>query len=182
MREDPRGSNRANIVSDLRTTSRRKEGEGNKERKSQSRGNGEMEQAQAADGARRDRPARLLNIIFSARENFSLFRSPTIVAAAAVVFSRGQAWDERGEEENFPFLHFRSYVPTACSRGARRAAPLLVLSFVNLDERSRLGSSPPLSPSFPFSFSPALSTTKSTPMRGLRDDALLPRRVRKTTR
>lgn len=49
-----------------------------------------------------------------------------------------------GGEEDFPFLRFRFYVPTACSRGARHAAPLLVLSFVNLDERSRLGDSLPL--------------------------------------
>lgn len=110
----------------------------NKGRKSQSRGNGEW----AADGAKRNRRnGRLLNIIFSARENFSLFRSPTIVAVAvAVIFSRGQEREE--ERRNFPFLRFRFYVPTACSRGTRRATPLLVLSFVNLDERSRLGDPP----------------------------------------
>jgi len=90
---------------------------------------------------------RLLNIIFSARENFSLFRSPTIVGITdAVVFSRGQTWEERRIP---PFHRFRFYVPTACSRDARRAAPLLVLSFVNLDERSRLG----LPPLFLFSSS-----------------------------
>lgn len=32
-----------------------------------------------------------------------------------------------------------------------------------------------------FFFFPVLSTTKSSPMRGLRDDALLPRRAQKTT-
>lgn len=129
----------ANIMSDLRTTWGT---EGGARRESHNRE--EMEsKSEQTDGARRShRSARLLNIIFSARENFSLFRSPAIVA---VVFSRERArGDERrrGEErrENFPFRRFRSlYVPTACSRGARRAAPLLVLSFVNHDERSRLG-------------------------------------------
>lgn len=39
----------------------------------------------------------------------------------------------------------------------------------------------PLPPFLFFFFFPAQSTTKSLPMRGLRDDALLPRRARKTT-
>lgn len=78
---------------------------------------------------------RLLNIIFSTRENFSLFRSPTIVAVA-VVFQEDRH-GTTGGERSFPFLRFRSYdVPTACSRGARRAASLLVLSFVNRREIS----------------------------------------------
>lgn len=89
---------------------------------------------------------RLLNIIFSTWENFSLFRSPTIVAVA-VVFQEDRH-GTTGGERSFPFLRFRSYVPTACSRGARRAASLLVLSFVNLDERSRLRPPPFFIPFF----------------------------------
>lgn len=97
---------------------RRGERKGNEERKSQPRGNGEMESKSETEST-----GRLLNIIFSTRENFSLFRSPTIVA---VVFQEDRH-GTTGGERSFPFLRFRSYVPTACSRGARRAASLLVL-------------------------------------------------------
>lgn len=82
---------------------RRGERKGRKERKSQSRGNGEMEQSASSGRSETESTGRPLNIIFSARENFSLFRSPTIVAAA--VFSRGQSWDERRRKE-FPLSPF----------------------------------------------------------------------------
>lgn len=64
--------------------------------------------------------------------------------------------EERKKE--FPSsLSFRSYVLTACSRRTRRAAPLFVLSFVKLDERSRLG----VPPSFLFFFLPACRCRRS---------------------
>lgn len=65
------------------------------------------------------------------------------------LFKRTMGW--KGRREEFPLSPF-PLLPTACSRGARRAAPLLVLSFVNLDERSRLGF--PSLHSFFFSSSP----------------------------
>lgn len=83
----------------------------------------------AADG--------LLNIIFSARENFSLFRSPTVVVGA---FPRRSMRGRRAER--FPLLSVSaSTYRLACSR-TRRAAPLFVLSFVKLDEISLLGAFP----------------------------------------
>lgn len=96
----------------------------------------------------------LLNIIFSARENFSLFRSPTVVVVAAAFPRRIDTGRDAGGEKKKEFpssLSFRSYVLTACSRRTRRAAPLFVLSFVKLDERSRLG----VPSSFLFFFLPA---------------------------
>lgn len=86
----------------------------------------------------------------------------------------------RGGKENFPFLRFRSYVPdcvlSRCQTRRAVSSPVVCQSRRDISLRE--------SPSFHsfFSFFRALSTTKSSPMRGLRDDALLPRRVRKTTR
>jgi len=92
---------------------------------------------------------RLLNIIFSTRGNFSLFRFSDHRHRRRRLFKKtGIEWERRRGE----FLRFRFYVSTACSRGARRDAPLLVLSFVNLDERSRLR--PP--PLYSFFFLPPL--------------------------
>lgn len=139
MREDLRGSDRTNIMSDLRTT--RREGGGIKGGSHNREEMAKWRVRVSSGRSETESTGRLLNIIFSARENFSLFRSPTIVAVA-VVFSRGQAWDERwrGEFPLSPFPLLRA--DCVLSRGARRAAPLLVLSFVNLDERSRLGAPP----------------------------------------
>jgi len=133
-------------MSDLRTT--RGERKEDKERKSQSRGNGEMESKseQRTERDEIDRPPAEYHF-FRSRKFFTFsFSDHRRHHRRRRLFKR----TDMGGEENSPFHRFRFYVPTACSRDARRAAPLLVLSFVNLDERSRLG----LPPLFLFSSSP----------------------------
>lgn len=112
---------------------------------------------------------------FRSRKFFTF--SPTIVAVAvAVVFSRGQG--RRGGEEEFPLSPFPLLrADCVLSRYQTRHAVTRPVVCQPRREISLRGS-----PFVPFFFFfPALSTTKSSPMRGLRDDALLPRRARKTT-
>lgn len=119
--------------------------------------------------------------------HFSAFRLSLL---SPLPLLRGWIRDDargRREKKSFPSsLSFRFYVRTAYSRRTRRAAPLFVLSFVKLDERSRLERRPFPFVSF-FFFLPACRCRRTSRhrLRGLSNDALLPhlrRQTRETTR
>lgn len=109
---------------------------------------------------------RLLNIIFSARRNFSLFRFPS--SPSPPFQERWKRETESGEREDFPPLRFRFYTCRLRTALADAVALLLVLSFVKPDERSRLEA-----PSFLFFLRAVDALRAGCRLRGLRD-ALLP--------